>query len=53
MDIAYCTNKGCPLTDCLRHLNNCPRWAVVTLADMGDADGEPCAYYWPGQEPEE
>lgn len=53
MDIAYCTNKGCPLKDCRRHLDNCPLWVPVTMADMGDEDGEPCAYYWPSQESEE
>jgi hypothetical protein len=53
MDIAYCTNKDCPLKDCRRHFDNCPRWVPVTMADMGDVDGEPCCYYWPTQERKE
>jgi hypothetical protein len=53
VDIAYCTNKGCPLKDCRRHLDRCPLLVPVTMADMGPAAGEPCEYYWPSQEPEE
>ena len=54
MDIAYCTNKGCTVTDCRRHPTHCPLGVPVTMADMDETDENTgsCLYYWPDPQPE-